>query len=514
VTVDAGCAATKGNTPSEILGASSAPLIVNRWGSEDAGKDGGNEASRAIPVTAGHNRTNPDLRSWLQRLAASDRLVVAREGVSLIDELAAVAKKLELERAVLFPAPRGHVIPVVANLFANRGWIADALGVPSGELLSRFQNAVRHPLPWVEVTAAPVHDVIHREIDLLRQLPIPKHNEHDSGPYITAALLIARNPKTGIQNVSIHRCQVSGPDRIGVLLLPRHTRHYFRMAEEAGEALEIALVIGVHPACILASQAIAALDDDEMEIAGALLDQPIEMVKCRTNSVRVPAHAEIVIEGRILPKLREPEGPFGEFPQYYGPRADREVIQVDAITHRKNPIFHTIVGGGVEHLLLGAIPREATLLEHLQRSFPSVRDVRLTRGGTCRYHLAVKIDKTSSGEPKNIIMGAFGGHYDVKQVVVVDMDVDIDDATEIEWAIATRFQADRDLVVVSGAQGSKLDPSSADGVSAKMGLDATKPLSTEPMEFKRIHVKGIENVDLGRVLQNDPKAALARTIAG
>ena len=140
--------------------------------------------------------------------------------------------------------------------------------------------------------------------------------------------------------------------------------------------------------------------------------------------------------------------------------------------------------------------------------------MRLTRGGTCRYHLAVKVDKKSQGEPKNIIMGAFAGHYDIKQVVVVDMDVNIDDETEIEWAIATRFQADRDLVVVSGAQGSKLDPSSDNGISAKMGLDATKPLSTEPMEFKRIHVKGIENVNLSRVLQDDPKAAFARLIAG
>jgi 2,5-furandicarboxylate decarboxylase 1 len=456
---------------------------------------------------------HPDLRGWLRQLAAADRLAVARKGISLIDELAAVANKLENERAVLFPEPGGHAIPVVANLFANRNWIADSLGVKTGELLARFRDAVRHPLPWVEVAAASAQDVIHTKVDLLRQLPIPKHNEHDSGPYITAALLIARNPKTGVQNVSIHRCQVSGPDRIGVLLLPRHTLHYFRMAEEAGEALEIALVIGVHPACILASQAIAALDSDEMEIAGALLGRRVEMVKCRTNQVRVPAHAEIVIEGRILPKVREPEGPFGEFPQYYGPRADREVIQVDAITHRKNPIFHTIVGGGVEHLLLGGIPREATLLEHLQRSFPSVRDVRLTRGGTCRYHLAVKIDKKSQGEPKNVIMSAFGGHYDIKQVVVVDMDVNIDDETEIEWAIATRFQADRDLVVVSGAQGSRLDPSSDNGISAKMGIDATKPLSTDPMEFKRIHVKGVENVDLGRVLQDDPKAAFARIVS-
>jgi 2,5-furandicarboxylate decarboxylase 1 len=468
------------------------------------------EARRSNTGEAAH----PDLRDWLRQLVGAGRLAVAHRGVSLIDELAAIAKKLENERAVLFPEPRHHKIPVIANLFADRTWIADALGVPADKLLSAFQNAVRHPLPWVEVAAAPVQEVFLEKVDLLKQLPIPKHNEHDSGPYITAALLIARNPKTGIQNVSIHRCQVSGPDRIGVLLLPRHTLHYFRMAEEAGEALEIALVIGVHPACILASQAIAALDSDEMEIAGALLGRPIEMVKCRTNRVRVPAHAEIVIEGRILPKVREPEGPFGEFPQYYGPRADREVIQVDAIAHRKNPIFHTITGGGVEHLLLGGIPREATLLDYLQRSFPSVRDVRLTRGGTCRYHLAVKIDKKSQGEAKNVIMGAFGGHYDIKQVVVVDMDVNIDDEREIEWAVATRFQADRDLVVVAGAQGSKLDPSSDNGISAKMGIDATKPLSTDAMAFKRIQVKGVEKVDLGKVLEGDPKAALARIVAG
>jgi 2,5-furandicarboxylate decarboxylase 1 len=469
--------------------------------------------SSEAPAPAGHNAP-ADLRSWLHQLAATGRLAVARSGISLIDELAAISKTLELDRAVMFPRPSGHAMAVVSNLFADRSWVADSIGGPCADLLTRFQQAVRQPLPWVEVEEAAAQEVVHHDVDLLKLLPIPKHNEHDSGPYITAALLIARNPKTGVQNVSIHRCQVSGPDRIGVLLLPRHTHHYFRMAEEAGEPLEIALVIGVHPACILASQAIAALDEDEMKIAGALMGAPVEMVKCRTNQVRVPAHAEIVIEGRILPKVREPEGPFGEFPQYYGPRADREVIQVDAVTHRKHAIFHTIVGGGVEHLVLGEVPREATLLEHLQRSFPGVRDVRLTRGGTCRYHLVVKIDKRSNGEPKNIIMGAFGGHYDVKQVTVVDLDVDIDNPHEIEWAIATRFQADRDLLVVSGAQGSKLDPSSQEGISAKMGIDATKPVEAELMKFKRIRVKGLEDVDLSQVLEQDANAAFARTIAG
>ncbi|WP_454617651.1 UbiD family decarboxylase [Bradyrhizobium cenepequi] len=454
-----------------------------------------------------------DLRAWLAHLAACGKLAVAREGVGLADELAAVSKGLERDRAVLFPKPGGHDIPVVANLFAARDWVADSIGVNEEQLLTRFLAAARRPMPSREVASGPVQEVVHNEVDLLRQLPIPKHNERDSGPYITAGLLIARNPRNGIQNVSIHRCQISGPNRIGILLLPRHTLSYFRMAEEAGEALEIAIVIGVHPALLLASQAIAALDEDEMGIAGALLGHPVDVVKCKTNSVRVPAHAEIVIEGRILPRVREPEGPFGEFPQYYGPRADREVIEVDMLTHRAQPIYHTIVGGGYEHLILGGVPREATLLQHLRRSFPNVLDVRLTRGGTCRYHLAVKIDKIADGEPKNIIMSAFGAHYDVKQVVVVDKDVNISDSEEIEWAVATRFQADRDLLVVSGALGSKLDPTTDKGISAKMGLDATVPVDAPELDFTRIHVKGEEEVNLATVLQKDPNAAFSRVLA-
>ncbi len=464
-------------------------------------------------------QTPPDLRTWLADLAAHGRLAVARENLPLADNLAAVAKRTERDKAVLFPHPVGvngkaHDMPVVVNLFTQRAWVSDSLGVSEDQLLAHVLAAAAKPTPCVEVTSAPVQEVVHTEVDLLAQLPIPSHNELDSGPYITAGLLIARNPVTGVQNVSIHRCQISGPNRIGVLLLPRHTLAYYRMAEEAGAALEIAIVIGAHPALLLASQAICALDEDEMEIAGSLLGRPVEVVKCKTNSVRVPAAAEIVVEGRILPKVREPEGPFGEFPQYYGPRAAREVIEVDAVTHRRHAIYHTIVGGSFEHLVLGGVPREATLLQHLKRSFPNVLDVRLTRGGTCRYHLVVKIDKQREGEAKNIILCAFGGHYDVKQVVVVDKDVDISSADEIEWAVATRFQADRDMVIVAGALGSKLDPSTDEaGISAKLGLDATAPLSDDPLSFRRIHVKGEESVDLAEALVKDPNAAFARIVA-
>lgn len=451
------------------------------------------------------------LRDWLDHLARHDRLAVAQRGLPLRHRLAAVANRLDGRKATVFPAPDGHPVPVVAGLISDRGWMAEAMGAPPGELLRRFQAAAAAPLPCREVPAGPVQEVVHqRGIALDTLLPIPTHNEHDSGPYITAGLLIARNPLNGVQNVSIHRLQLNAPDRLGVLLLPRHTLAYLDMAEQAGRDLEVAVVIGVDPLTLLASQAIAPLDLDEMEIAGALHGAPVEVVRCRTNSVRVPAAAEIVIEGRVLREAREEEGPFGEFPQYYGERAKRHVLQVDAVTHRRNPIYHTIVGGGLEHLLLGGIPREATLLSHLQRSFPGVRDVHLARGGVMRYHLYVQMRKRQDGEAKNVILGAFGGHYDIKQVIVVDEDVDIHDPAEVEWAVATRFQADRDLVVIADAQGSRLDPSSREGVGAKMGLDATIPLSAPEFRFKRIAVPGQRELRLDEVLDAEAGAAWRR----
>jgi 2,5-furandicarboxylate decarboxylase 1 len=451
------------------------------------------------------------LRDWLDHLSARERLAVIGERVALRHELAAIAKRLDGRRATLFPRPDGHAMPVVSGLISNRQWMADAMGVEANEVLARFQDAALHPVPPQEVTAAPAQEVVHRDIDLGRLLPLPTHNEHDSGPYITAGLMIVRNPRSGAQNVSIHRCQLSGPDRLGVLLLPRHAHLFFEMAEQAGVPLPVAIAIGVDPLTLLASQAISPVDCDELEIAGALHGRPLPVIKCLSNDLRVPAEAEIVLEGRLLPQVREAEGPFGEFPQYYGERADRHVIEIDLVTQRKDAIFHTIVGGGLEHLLLGAIPREATLLSHLQRSFPNVRDVHLSLGGVCRYHLHVQIAKRQEGEAKNIMLGAFAGHYDVKQVIVVDDDVDIHDPAEVEWAVATRFQADQDLVIVPNSQGSKLDPSTRNGVGAKMGLDATKPLDATEMRFKRIRVPGENRVNVDDVLAragSDWRAAL------
>ena len=454
------------------------------------------------------------LRDWLDHLGARDRLAVIRPNVALKYELAAIAKRLDGIKAALFPRPDGHAMPVISGLVSDRQWIADAMGVEPGEVLARFQDAALNPLPWQEIENAPAQEIVHREVDLARQLPLPTHNEHDSGAYITAGLLIARNPASGVQNVSIHRLQLSGPNRLGALLLPRHTHMFYEAAERAGQPLDVAIVIGVDPLTLLSSQAIAPIDFDELTIAGALHGAPLRVVKCVSNAVRVPADAEIVVEGRLLPRVREPEGPFGEFPQYYGERAERHVIEVTAVTQRRDALFHTIVGGGLEHLLLGGIPREATLLAQLRRSFPNVRDVHLSRGGVCRYHLHVQIAKRQEGEAKNIMMGAFAGHYDVKHVTVVDEDVDIHNPAEVEWAVATRFQADRDLVIVPEAQGSKLDPSTRDGVGAKMGLDATRPLDADPMKFKRIRVPGEEDVDLVKATAAMPASAWREAIGG
>ena len=469
-----------------------------------------------------NNKPTPkatDLRTWLAHLQATGRLAVICEGVPLQHRLAAIAKRLDGTQAAYFPKPAGHTIPVVSGFVSKRGWIAEAMGVEQSGLLAAFRHAAEHPLPWREVASgeAPCQQVVtpmDASKDLNAMLPIPTHSEHDNGPYITAGLVIARNPATGVQNVSINRIQVHGRDRMAILMLPRHLLAFYKAAEAEGQALDVAVVIGADPLTLLASQAITPIDHDELEIAGALHGAPLPVVKCTTNAVRVPAHAEIVIEGRLLPQVREAEGPFGEFPKYYSAQEKREVIVVDAVTTRTNPIFHTIVPAEMEHLLLGSIPREATMLAHLQRSFPGVLDVHLSVGGVGRYHLFVKFRKAREGEPKNVILGAFGAHYDIKQVIVVDDDVDVHDPQQVEWAVATRFQADRDLIVISGAQGSVLDPSTTvatghheidepapphlQGVGAKMGLDATRPVSYRGYIFTKVRIPGELEIDLGQ----------------
>ena len=447
------------------------------------------------------------LRTWLAYLQQTDRLAVIDRQVSLNFELAAVAKHLDGKKAAYFTNVEDYQIPVIAGTASTRQMFAEACETTNYDLIHRFTEAVANPRPCshADKSAATVKEnILLEDIDLIKMLPIPVHHEEDSGNYITAGLCIVRDPDTRKQNVSIHRLQVSGKDKLGALILARHTHHLQRQAEERNEALDCAIVIGADPVTMLASQASTPFGVDELEIASALREDPLPVVRCETVDVDVPAHAEIVIEAKILPHVREPEGPFGEYPKYYGPRSDKEVLQVTAITHRNDPIFHTIVPAGYEHLLLGGIPREASLFQMVRQTVPTVRAVHMTPGGTCRYHAVISIKKNVEGQGKNAVFAALANSFDIKHVFVVDEDVDIFDAEEVEWALATRFQAERDLIVVHGAEGSKLDPSADSGVSSKMGFDCTVPLDRDPFTYTRIRIPGTDEIDLEDYLNPNP----------
>lgn len=437
------------------------------------------------------------LRQWLAELDNQGILKHISKKVDLNFELAALGKKADGKYTLMFDNAGDSSIPVITGIAGTRELFAKAMGVPSSKVAEHFAEAQANPVTCINVdnSRAPVKECITHKVNL-NKLPIPVHHEKDSGPYITAGILVAKDPVTGARNVSIHRLQVLGPNRLGILMLPRHLFHFFKTAENAGRPLDVAIAIGLDPLVMLASQALAPLGFDEFSIVGALYGKALELVKCETVDIEVPAHSEIVLEGKLLPGVREIEGPFGEYPKYYGPASPKPVIELTAMTSRRDPIYHTIVPATMEHLLLGAIPREGGLLQLVRNAVPTVCGVHLTPGGTCRYHAVISIDKQNEGEAKNAIFAALGSSQEMKHVVVVDKDVNIFDPVDVEWAVATRCQAGRDVFVVTRASGNKLDPSSDDGVSDKMGIDATVSLAAEPERFERIRIPGEDNMEL------------------
>jgi 2,5-furandicarboxylate decarboxylase 1 len=431
------------------------------------------------------------LREWLEILDGAGLLKRVRRPVDPTHELAAVAKKADGKYCLVFTNVVGARMPVVAGSASSRQMFAISLGTSPEDLIETFSAAQSSPRDCVLVEAhnAPVKQVVRRDVDL-HEFPIPVHHEKDAGRYITAGVVVVKDPSTGIRNLSIHRLQILDKDKLGILILPRHLWHFFRMAEAQNKGLEVAIAIGLDPILLLASQAITPLGVDEYSIASALYKKPLELVKCDTVDLEVPAHAEIVLEGHIMPHSRQVEGPFGEYPKYYGPASPKPVVQLTAVTTRKDAIYQTIVPATMEHLLLGSIPREGGLLQVIRNAVPNAHAVHLTPGGTCRYHVVVSLDKQNEGEPKNVMFAAFSSSQEIKRVVVVDKDVDIFDPVDVEWAIATRCQAATDVVIVPRALGNKLDPSSDDGISDKMGIDATIPLKADPFRFERIRIPG------------------------
>jgi len=433
-----------------------------------------------------------DLRSFIAELEAKSPEEIARVNKPLSPRYEISALLTHLEKIKRFPLlffekVKGSNAPVVINAQASRRLMAIALDGKPEDLARKFGERQSKPIPPVEVTEAPVQEVtkLGDEADLT-EVPMLTHYDVNAAPYITAGVVVAADPDTGVRNTSYNRLMMAGKRELRIFMaIGRHLWTLHNKFERRDQPLPIAIVIGVHPLFSLGAQALTPADEDEYAVIGGMMNEPLRLVKAKTVPILVPADAEMIIEGKMLPHVRRTEGPFGEFTGHAVPQDERQVIEVTAITHRKNYIFQDIHAGYTEHKLMGAVPREAALLKAVRQSVPTVKNVCMPVSGNCRFHAYVSIAKRTPGQAKNAICAAFAADMLLKHVVIVDDDIDIFDEERVLWAISNRFQADRDLVVIANAQGSELDPSAGPGgVNAKMGFDATKPLEGFPPELR------------------------------
>jgi 2,5-furandicarboxylate decarboxylase 1 len=447
-----------------------------------------------------------DLRSFLgtaKRDQAQDFLVVSRE-VDPAYEITAITVKLEQEAKrrpiLLFEKVKGSKFPVITNLHASRSRLALAINAKPEEMQKAYLGAMEKPMAPKIVSKAPVKDVVLSADKVnLYDLPQIVHHEGDAGPYITAAISFAKDPAGDTWNCAYNRLMIKARDTTSIhLTLAKHLWEFQRVAEAQGKPLPVAFAIGVHPAIALGCLAIGSIDEDERAIMGGLLGEPLELVKCETSDLLIPAHAEMILEGEILPHERTPEGPFGEFTGYSLGERQREVLKVRAITHRRDAIFQDITVGHLDHLMLSTTPIEANLYRAVRAMVPTVKSVRVPAPFTCYVSIGQRI----SGQAKNAILAVLGADLYMKRVVVVDHDVDIFNDRQMSWAIATRCQPDRDIVIITNTRGSDLDPSTReDGNTSKWGVDATAkpslaaytPRHRIPKEvWRRIDLKDFE----------------------
>ncbi len=433
------------------------------------------------------------------------------EDVLRIDEPTALdyvptALVLELEKRQQFPVvtiekPLGFDMPVVANLFGSRERIARIAGATSAagfnDAWLRAQSRRQAP---VVVDAGPVQELIFHAGDFdAGDLPISRHFDQDAGRYIGSGILVCKDPDSGTRNLSYQRLQLKGPDRFGASLHSRgHIWEHLLRSAELNRNLEVAVVLGAPPAVHVAAAARAAKEVDEYDIACGLLGYPLELVRCQTIDVEVPANAEIVLEGELLAHTHEDEGPYGEYTGYATSRSTRNVFVVKAITRRRNPIFLDVIPGySAEHLLLGRSAKEAHVFQRLKEAVPNVRALNYPRSGT-HFHAYLSLKKTAEGQARHALMLLLGLDNYIKLAVAVDEDVDVFNEEEVLWALATRFQADTDMFMVPKVFCNRLDPSSVDGMSAKLGLDATAPLQ---WDVERTSVKQEAVTEARRLLQ-------------
>jgi 2,5-furandicarboxylate decarboxylase 1 len=432
-------------------------------------------------------------RSALRRMAERGRLRAYEAAADPVLEVAAIMKAFDNEdAAILFGNVIGFDVPVIGNLLSNRANCEAAFGCDFRAIREFIGRAIAAPQPPVVVERAPAHEAVHRAgFDITKALPVLTHTPGDAGRFITAGVVIARDPQTGVYNASYHRIQLLGPRRTAIRLdFGRHLRLAWERAKQRGEHLPIAICIGTdialqYTAATMGSQMPETAD--ELAVAGGLAGRPLPVVKAVSQDLLVPAETEIVLEGVIRCDDTIIEGPFGEFIGYMAQAEEMPTVDITAFTHRRRPIYHAINGYGRETIMLRKYVLEASLLKVLRAAVPIVTDAEMTAGGLHRFHAVLQIARTSpahEGLQRNAIMAAFGALKDLNMVIVVDHDIDIRDPQDVEYALATRMEAARDLIVIPEARGHEYVRTGNHGVIAKLGIDATVPFA-EQARFAR-----------------------------
>jgi 2,5-furandicarboxylate decarboxylase 1 len=442
-------------------------------------------------------------RAALKRLQAAGRIQVYQDVADPDFEIAGIMKRIDGGPALLFPKVKGHDVAVIGNLLASRENCEAAFGTDHHGIRAMIGQAFGNPLAPEIVTRAPAHENVATEFDLGARLPVLRHSDGDGGRFLTAGIVVVRDPETGVYNASYHRLQLIGPKRTAIKLdYGRHLRLAFERAQRLGKPLPVAVCLGTDLAVAYTAATMGALmpeGADEFAIAGRLCGRPIELVKARTQDLLYPAHSEIVLEGVLLPHDSVREGPFGEFVGYLSPEGDAPVFEVSALCHRHQPLYHAINGVGRETVMLRKYVLEASLLTALQSAVPIIHDVEMTAGGLHRFHAVLSVKKTSAaheGFQRNAILAAFATLKDLDLVIAVDEDIDITDPNDVEYALAMRMEASRDLFIIPDARSHEYVRVSNNGRRAKVGIDATIPFE-EKSRFARAPFRAIE-VDPGK----------------
>ena len=438
-------------------------------------------------------------RTALRRLDTAGRLV--NQPLALQDEVAGVMKALDGGPALLFENAGGHEMTVLGNFLSGDENCRTALGLDRDGMRSVMQRALDEPIEPVHTSGGPAQEIVldAADIDLGRQLPVLRHTPDDSGRFITAGVILVRDPATGVHNASFHRLQLLGERHTGLKLdYGRHLRFACERAAERGESLPIAVCLGTDVALTYAGAYMGSQmppDADERAAAGGLRGAPLELIDCVSVPLAVPAETEIVLEGVIHPDRMVHEGPFAEFVGYLSDSGPSPVFEVTAMTMRRDPVYHAISGAGRETIILRKHVLEAGALRAVRRAVPIVTDVELTAGGLYRFHLVVQVAKRSSrdeGFQRNAMLAAFAALKDLDQVIVVDDDIDITDPHDVEYAVATRVEASRDITLLPGMRGHEYVRVSDGGVRTKVCIDATVPLA----ERERFTRASFSRVDL------------------